>query len=1041
VQAAKFGTLYKDGWRFGETNVPAIEPEVVKDESLEKVKTKKRVYVKASGKRKAYSRMQEVGREEVDPGMENLWEITADQFSRLCTGDKMLLKEQYVRDFKYKWNDTHPHLQFLHKLMDEDMQGYYMPVYDSFKSAYTTVHHSAIARLLSHHKPVSVHVIKDYPDLAYSYDIDISPEALAAEEPVEIYEKLADVPKDEYDAIMAQVKEDYDTNPAHIKDADLKKAYPQQLEDVKRAAKLRKKLYNNLPKHLKYKMTPDTMNLKLHKDMVFFASNYNINISDEVKAEYPTIFTDVPFKYEATGNTECDIAANDILTTIRSKVGTDFDPIKMRKAVYDIIHATGKSPFIFTSDMSPIQEGLTESAMEDVSKIIGPDLLKRIEEDGVGVIISLDADRAYQTEGGIHLSPHADINQALSSYNAKTLSHEYGHAIDYMFPEINELSQNFLKNRTEGDPSVQLNELLPDVGYDDTEIVRADNFMNPYIGKIYGATTSEVLSMGMGYLMSAMDMANMYEQDPEYFGYILSVVSGRGLPPVREKDESNIFHQSEVEIDLNKFSRVGLTQKKILVRRKGQAPFWQTRWVQEGEDIRQVVEGLGYEVVEEDKPEKKATLKELVQSAYDVGKAAFEAGLSNRAVNDPKLTEILTLNTYGIHANLEIREGWAKGWNDANAAAPVPGVFDEEPKPESKVPVYELLVSAEAAGRAAFLRGTDRGARSDEEFMNVVNQSIGDDKAFTYLEKAWLAGWDSESDKKFKDQPDNFETMPDVESEPGESPVRGSQRDRPIYARDIPLSERISGTVNVSGVGEVPAITVEDIQIGDKLRFTEGVFTVKTAWSSKAARVGQVGKSRLLVFEEKDSEGENLSLKKQKRSRVGVVTGNVPETMSKPTTVPKPEKKVVKPEPEPEKVTSVPSTGPAKSVPQAISIINDRFINPPETMSTFFTYGVNLDGLKLEHLNSIIDGFDRTLTEYDIRLNYVGWNKRKQSCTAVYQRFGGLDAGISFQKTATKAGKRKQKERLIKRRIWKSGSVILHIQKHTRAHMKIYIIG
>jgi hypothetical protein len=162
-----------------------------------------------------------------------------------------------------------------------------------------------------------------------------------------------------------------------------------------------------------------------------------------------------------------------------------------------------------------------------------------------------------------------------------------------------------------------------------------------------------------------------------------------------------------------------------------------------------------------------------------------------------------------------------------------------------------------------------------------VNQSDGTDKTITYIETAWLAGWDSESDKKFKDQPDNFETMPDVE-----------------------------------------------------------------------------------------------------------------------------------PEPEPEKVTSVPSTGPAKSVPQAITMINDRFINTPETMSSFFSYGVNLDGLKLEHLNSIIDGFDRILTKYDIRLNYVGWNKRKQSCTAVYQRFGGSHAGISFQKTATKGVKSKQKKTL-----------------------------
>jgi len=214
--------------------------------------------------------------------------------------------------------------------------------------------------------------------------------------------------------------------------------------------------------------------------------------------------------------------------------------------------------------------------------------------------------------------------------------------------------------------------------------------------------------------------------------------------------------------------------------------------------------------------------------------------------------------------------------------------------------------------------------------------------------------------------------------------------------------------VKVSGVGEVPAITVEDIQIGDKLRFAEGVFTVKSAWSTKGKRLGLSGKSRELIFEEKDNNGNNLALKKQKRSMVGVVTGDMPEPTPGSTVVKPPKSKVV--EPEPEEPTSVPTTGLAKSVPQAISIINDRFINTPETMSTFFSYGVNLEGLKLEGLNSIIEGFDKTLNRYDVRLNYIGWNKRKQSCTAIYQRFAGSHAGISFQKTATKGVKSKQKK-------------------------------
>jgi ATP sulfurylase len=71
VQIAKFDTIYKNGWRFENSNIPAAL-DVVKSEVLEKSKTKRQVYVKASRSRRAYWRMQEVGREEIDPkGIDN----------------------------------------------------------------------------------------------------------------------------------------------------------------------------------------------------------------------------------------------------------------------------------------------------------------------------------------------------------------------------------------------------------------------------------------------------------------------------------------------------------------------------------------------------------------------------------------------------------------------------------------------------------------------------------------------------------------------------------------------------------------------------------------------------------------------------------------------------------------------------------------------------------------------------------------------------------------------------------------------------------
>ena len=123
VQIARFGGIYKDEWRFKETNLPAIP---VESTELGKVKTKLRVYVRASPGRKAHYRMQDVGREEVAP-VENLWEITKDRFGRLVSGSKLPLQARYIEEHFYKHCDPHPKLDYLVGLMNERMQELHSP--------------------------------------------------------------------------------------------------------------------------------------------------------------------------------------------------------------------------------------------------------------------------------------------------------------------------------------------------------------------------------------------------------------------------------------------------------------------------------------------------------------------------------------------------------------------------------------------------------------------------------------------------------------------------------------------------------------------------------------------------------------------------------------------------------------------------------------------------------------------------------------------------------------------------------------------------
>jgi ribosome modulation factor len=1278
VQIAKFGSIYKEGWRFENSNIPSPELDMVKSEILEKGKTKQRVYVKGSGKRKSYWRVQEVGREEIDPKkIENIWDIPLDQFVRLVSGDKQLLKERYIDEHRYKSYESHPTLEYLRGLMSERIRYNINPSLSYFDESIMDIggisrHEQAVDMALSADEEVPLHVLKDYPELATLYEIDISDSALIATTPVTDYTKLYEMPKDEYDRILDSVKIAYDTDPKHITDKMLNQDYEEELADCKRSAKLRKKLFNNLPEHMQYGYTPDTMDVKLHKSLVFLAKNNNIEIPTETKAGYPTIYTDQPFTYESTGNAECDTAANDILTHIRDSLGPDdFDTdTKISEVIYNIIGATGESvPMMYgvgietESDME-----IAESVTAEVSAaLISPDLMARIKgfKLDVGrsrVMLSKEDDiRSYQLNGVIHLG----------EYDSKTLAHEYGHAIDWMLPEINELSQAFLNNRTEGDPLIPLSEIIPWGRYTEDEMTRPDNFMDSYIGKHYDHSSSEVLSMGMGYMMSSKSMMDMYEQDPEYLGYIVAVLSGRAQGakvtkgPWSGSDEPGGFAPTNkgeiVEIDLSKLLNTsGLTRKRVLVRRKGEAPFWSTRWVQQGDTVKETVEAAGFELVAvEGEESEKVDIRILVNEAIAAGEAAFEAGITMRDTTDPVRDEIIKRSDGSVKQELDIRDAWNTGWHTANAATLIPGLADDSAAAEARDKAemdisWDIINPSYEAGKAAFKRGI-KSSGGDFRLISILGAGNGTEATLTMVKKAWQRGWDEEAKKVPEPEPtprvtlkslmekalnagkeafvagsphneimndpkmveilgqssnlmhqlklrenwlkgwaqaketasaNNFDTMPDVEIESdvettsipiadrvsGSKIIGGWSGTRPavkvsdlqvgdiqlftngvalkikeirrsgksyiltyedyvneetgkdwetkrqgrgmvgvqvpsvnvpddfsttprpdprpepetkqLTAEDVmqpaydaggdafkrgidikggaddsdminillsirhlpnykqlevmrrwmdgwqdaqkvaapdtkptpeyefvgtPLADRIDkkSKMRVPGIGTTPAITVGNVQIGDRLQFPEGVFRIKG--------VIVKGKSSTMIFEETDDKGNNLELKKQNRSWMAVEKtqlhplGYIPSP-NKPGVPHWARTKEVEPELK-RKVTTFSSEGftPVKTVAEGMERLQRDFIKSEAGTKYGRDYGLNLNGLKVGGINSIIKGFDKVLGKYGIKLDYIGWNKRKQSGLAYYSSSMVDDySGILFQKTATKGIKSRE---------------------------------
>lgn len=92
-----------------------------------------------------------------------------------------------------------------------------------------------------------------------------------------------------------------------------------------------------------------------------------------------------------------------------------------------------------------------------------------------------------------------------------------GHRIENMYPEVLEIERQFYNRRTAG---YDLEWLGP--GYDQREVSRKDNFINAYMGKDYGGSGYELLSMGLESLFC--DTYNL-SRDTEYEDLILGILA------------------------------------------------------------------------------------------------------------------------------------------------------------------------------------------------------------------------------------------------------------------------------------------------------------------------------------------------------------------------------------------------------------------------------------------------------------------------------------------------------------------------------------
>ena len=98
--------------------------------------------------------------------------------------------------------------------------------------------------------------------------------------------------------------------------------------------------------------------------------------------------------------------------------------------------------------------------------------------------------------------------------------HELSHGLEATNPWIIDAEKDFFNKRTAGEKKQLLKDVTGDMSYDDEEC-KIDHFINPYIGKIYGGNTYELLSMGLEFILYGK--YGKIKDDEEYAAFILGI--------------------------------------------------------------------------------------------------------------------------------------------------------------------------------------------------------------------------------------------------------------------------------------------------------------------------------------------------------------------------------------------------------------------------------------------------------------------------------------------------------------------------------------
>ena len=116
----------------------------------------------------------------------------------------------------------------------------------------------------------------------------------------------------------------------------------------------------------------------------------------------------------------------------------------------------------------------------------------------------------------------------LSGYDREDLAgtalHEWGHRMEKTNKRILALQRAFYERRTSGEELKKLKDIYGG-SYRDTEVTRTDKFAHAYMGKDYGKSAYELLSMGLERAFFFHNTPDEWDKDQEYIDFILGLLA------------------------------------------------------------------------------------------------------------------------------------------------------------------------------------------------------------------------------------------------------------------------------------------------------------------------------------------------------------------------------------------------------------------------------------------------------------------------------------------------------------------------------------